>query len=184
VRTSALTLDEVSPPAAEGATHALRGVVKWFDTTRGFGFVVTDEGDVLLHFSLLRPFDRRTVPEGAVIECDVVASPRGLQAARVLAIDVSSATGPDYDVRPAARRDRDDDAAASAAGPFEPARVKWFNRLKGYGFVVRDAQGDDVFVHMETLRRAGFSDVVPDQPLQVRVVASTRGPLAVDVARP
>ena len=84
------------PPTAEdGAPElaAVTGTVKWFDATRGFGFIVSDavEGDVLLHFSVLREHGRRSVPEGATIECIPVRLERGLQCKKVLSIDLSSA---------------------------------------------------------------------------------------------
>src|ERR1051325_7008756 len=83
------------------------GSVKWFDATRGFGFIVGDagEGDILLHFSVLRDHNRRTLPEGTRVVCEIVQRDRGLQARRVLSFDLSTATGPDADV--IARRNAD-----------------------------------------------------------------------------
>lgn len=163
-----------------GETH--NGVVKWFDSTRGFGFVVADAGDILVHFSLLREHSRRTLPEGATVSCLAIGGARGLQATKILSIDLSTAIGPDLDLRQEERRQRADvGAMIERAGDFEPVVVKWFNRLKGYGFLNRPGDGQDIFVHMETLRRGGFVEVEPDQPLRARVIAGDKGPLAVVV---
>jgi CspA family cold shock protein len=167
-----------------GDAVALSGTIKWFDMTRGFGFAVCDDpqiGDILVHFSVVQPHGRRSLPEGARVDTLAVRRGRGYQAREIVSIDLSGAIED-----PPARRRTDDDridpvALIDAAGPFEPATVKWFNRLKGYGFLVRGSDGSDVFVHMETLRRAGLGAIEPEQPLRARVVVGRKGPLAVAV---
>ncbi|MEG3144825.1 cold-shock protein [Sphingomonas sp. RT2P30] len=173
--------DERDAPVDE-AGLLLSGSLKWFDVTRGFGFLVADQpglGDVLVHFSVLQAHGRRSLPEGARIECRAVRRDRGLQASEILSIDLGNVV--EQPVRARAGDRVDPAALVDSAGPFEPVTVKWFNRLKGYGFLVRDADSADVFVHMETLRRAGLGEVEPDQPLQARIVEGRKGPLAVAV---
>ena len=163
------------------------GQVKWFDATRGFGFVVDEhyDGDILIHFSVLKEHGRRSLPEGAAIEGVVARLERGLQALSISSIDLSTAlpTAP----RPAhgggIRSDRS--ALAEEAGPYEPVEVKWFNRVKGFGFLVRSGQLEpstsDIFIHMETVRDAGFSDLEPGQQLEARIAEGRKGLTAVEI---
>ena len=176
---------ESNNEAPETELPPVTGRVKWFDATRGFGFLVSDEldGDVLLHFSVLREHGRRSVPEGAVIECIPVRLERGLQAKRILSIDLSSALPqqPRSSIPASERADRK--ALADAAGEFEPVEVKWFNRVRGYGFVKRPDElgGEDVFVHMETVRSAHLGELQPGQKLEARIAPSSKGLTAVEL---
>lgn len=173
------------PEGALDSASGLRvlGRIKWFDATRGFGFLVSDhiDGDVLVHFSVLREHNRRSLPEGAVVTCDVVRQDRGLQAIRVVEIDLAQAVvARSLGVSSEERSNRT--ALLDGAGPFEPVEVKWFNRVKGYGFVTRVGSPDeDIFLHMETVRRAALNDLQPGDTLSARIAEGRKGLTAVDL---
>jgi CspA family cold shock protein len=169
----------------EAEMDAVVGRVKWFDATRGFGFIVTDavDGDILVHFSVLREHGRRSVPEGALIECIPMRLERGLQAKKILSIDTGTALPPPPRQGRSTTKDVDRKALSELAGEFEPVEVKWFNRVKGYGFVNRTGGADphDIFVHMETVRISGLGDLQPGQRMEARIAEGKKGLTAVEL---
>lgn len=157
--------------------HA-RGQVKWFDPAKGYGFVVSDQGgpDILLHVNVLRNFGQSSVADGARIEIVTHRTERGVQAVEVISI------APPERGEMAVLADfvgLDPDAIRHA--PLQPARVKWFDKGKGFGFANVFGRPEDVFVHIEVLRQSGLADLQPGEALAMRVIEGRRGRMAAEV---
>ena len=163
----------------QGGTREVTGRVKWFDAGKGFGFILDEEGgaDILLHANVLRNFGQSSVADNAGIRVLVQVTPRGGQAIEVLEI-----APPDPETRVAPIEDLGDtDPAMIAELPLEPARVKWFDKGKGFGFANVFGRADDVFIHVEVLRRSGFADLAPGEAVCLRVIDGRRGRMAAQV---
>lgn len=158
--------------------HVVQGQVKWFDPAKGYGFVVSDAGgdDILLHVNVLRNFGQSSVADGSRVEVVTQRTNRGVQAVEVLGI-----TPPARGSGPALEDFAELDGEAIRCAPLEPARVKWFDKGKGFGFANVFGRPDDVFLHIEVLRQSGLADLQPGEALAMRVIEGRRGRMAVEV---
>ncbi len=158
--------------------YHVRGQVKWFDPVKGFGFVVSDEGgpDILLHVNVLRNFGQSSVADGAGIEVVTHRTDRGVQA-----VEIVSITPPVRDEAPVLTDFAALESDVIHNAPLEPARVKWFDKSKGFGFANVFGRPEDVFLHIEVLRQSGLADLQPGEALAMRVIDGKRGRMAAEV---
>lgn len=156
---------------------SIEGEVKWFDPNRGFGFIVSQTGgpDILLHANVLRNFGQNSVAEGTGIVVRVQNTDRGVQALEVVTLTPKS--------DPLSGTDEGGEKVTADYShlPMVPGRVKWFDKVKGFGFLNVHGKAGDVFVHMDVLRRSGFADLQPGEAVSVRLGDSDRGALALEV---
>lgn len=153
------------------------GRIKWFDVSKGYGFIVPDEGpgDILLHVTVLRRDGYQTAYEGARVVCEAQRRAKGLQVFRIISMDESTAVHPAQ--TPAARTH----VTVTPTSGFEIVIVKWFNRVRGFGFLTRGEGTEDIFVHMETLRRFGIAEIKPGDSLLARFGDGPKGLMAAEV---
>lgn len=157
---------ETEETASEPAVRVI-GRIKWFDSAKGYGFIVAESasepelsGDVLIHISCLRDYGENYADEGAKIVCDAVRRERGWQTAHIIEMERPRAVvAQEQGLRP----------------DYETVTLKWFNRARGYGFVLRDGQDIDVFVHAVAFRKAGYEEIEPGTRIDVVIEVGAKG---------
>lgn len=192
--------------APEITQRDIRATVKWFNATKGFGFVTPEDGspDAFLHSTVLQFCGHDSLDEGATIVCDLSRGPKGPQVATIHSVDLSTAA-PSRPSRPS--RDRDsgwgndggygggasrggygggygygDDAGGD--GEVVDGTVKWFNVTKGFGFIAPASGGKDIFVHIRALERSGIQGLSDGEQVRVTIRQGAKGPEAQRVELP
>jgi len=156
----------------------MRATVKWFNATKGFGFVTLEDGtDAFCHASALNHIAQPDLPQGTTVFCDVANGQRGMQVTSVHSVDMSTAD-PAAPRGPRPMRGPGGGGAprdSAPSGPMMDGQVKFFNEQKGFGFVVPDAGGPDIYLHASALRRSGIPNLNPEQKIRFSTRQGMKG---------
>lgn len=172
------------PSAPISNAPAVDAVVKWFKADKGYGFVelAGGQGDAFLHANALHSAGHETVPAGAKLKVQVGAGAKGAQVTRVIEVDASGVVErPQRSFTGDAPRPRRAAPDPSTAVPVS-GKVKWFDGVKGFGFVASEDGGKDVFVHISVLGPAGISSLAEGQQVNMRVVDTPKGREAISLS--
>lgn len=159
-----------------GETFRLAGKIKWFNRSKGFGFIIPNDGsgDVFLPLSALERAGYSEAPDGASVLFEWTQGPKGRAVAQVLELDASTAT-------PRAPRENrfrgGREGHEEQSGPTESLDgvVKWYDPARGFGFILPNDGSKDIFVHVTALRRSGIEMLEPGQPVRMMVAQARRG---------
>lgn len=170
-----------TPRRQDGPRQVITGRIKWYEASRGYGFIIPDDGgrDVMIHEACVRAFGHAALPEGAPIRLTVARGEKGLYAVEILEIDHRAPAEPRDDGT--APRPTDFLQPEATSGPLLPARVRWFDRQKGFGFVNVFGEAEDIFLHMETVRRCGLKDLASGEGIAVRLCQGPNGVMVSDL---
>jgi CspA family cold shock protein len=146
-----------------------KGVVKFFNAGKGFGFIQREDGgeDVFVHISSVERAGLEGLAEGQQLEFNLVDRGGKVSAADLQVVG---------DVIPVAKRD-----AAPAApqreltGEKATGTVKFFNAMKGFGFITRDDGQPDAFVHISAVERSGMRELNEGDKLEFDIEVDRRG---------
>jgi CspA family cold shock protein len=160
-----------------GDAARLSGTVKWFNRSKGFGFVIPSDGtgDVFLPLAVLERSGFNEAPDGATVVFDCVEGPKGRAVSQVIELDASTAAA--RPPREGRFRGREESATTEALDGV----VKWYDPARGFGFVLPNDGGKDVFVHITALRRSGLEGLEPGQPVRMKVAVARRGREAAEI---
>ncbi len=157
-----------SGASGDSGGDRVSATVKWFNPIKGYGFVQPSNGlgDAFVHISVLEAAGQKDLQDGAQLECEIEQGPRGPMVSVIHSVTGGA-------VEAAAPRDEN--------APETEGTVKFFDPNKGYGFVVPDGSGQDIFVSGRVVAQSGLRMLEPDSRVRVTTRMGDKGPLALTV---